>query len=68
MLQKMEKLNLIKDLDIYMEMKMLRNKVVHTYMPEKLEEIYSNIKRFGDILLEDFQKFEKIIKEETECL
>ncbi len=68
MLQKMEKLNLIKDLDIYMEMKMLRNKVVHTYMPEKLEEIYSNIKRFGDILLEDFQKFEKIVKEETECL
>ncbi|EDP74416.1 hypothetical protein [Hydrogenivirga sp. 128-5-R1-1] len=68
MLQRMEKLNLIKNLEIYMEIKILRNKVVHAYLPEKLEEIYSNVKQFGDILLEDFIKIKKFIKEETSCL
>ena len=51
-----------------MEIKILRNKVVHAYLPEKLEEIYSNVKQFGDILLEDFIKIKKFIKEETSCL
>ena len=68
MLQKMEKLNLIKDMETYMEIKLLRNKVVHAYLPEKLEEIYSSIKQFGDIILEDFAKIKKFMKEETSCL
>ncbi len=64
MLQRIEKLNLIEDTEAYMDMKILRNKVVHTYTPEKLEEIYSNIEKFGNILIKDFRKIKQFMEEE----
>ncbi len=64
MLQRIEKLGLIENAEMYMEMKMLRNKVVHTYTPEKLEEIYSSIEKFGKLLLRDFQNVKKFMEEE----
>lgn len=63
MLQRIEKLDLIEDTEAYMDMKILRNKVVHTYTPEKLEEIYSNIEKFGNILIRDFRKIKQFMEE-----
>lgn len=66
-LQKMEKLGLIENLEAYMEAKLLRNKVVHAYLPEKLQEIYESIEKFGKILLKDFEKIRKFNQEEIKC-
>lgn len=66
-LQKMEKVGLIENLELYMEIKVLRNKVVHAYLPEKLQEIYESIKNFGEILLKDFEKIKKFNQEEIKC-
>jgi len=66
-LQKIEKLNLV-DTGNYMEARILRNKVVHAYLPEKLEEIYSSIYRFSMMFLKDFEKIKKYCQEEIKCL
>lgn len=66
-LQKMEKIGIINNLEDYMEAKLLRNKVVYAYLPEKLEEIYSTVEKLSKILLQDFDKIEKYIQEEIKC-
>ncbi len=66
-LQKMEKLGLIENSQDYMEVKLLKNKVVHAYLPEKLQEIYESIEKFGRMLLKDFEKIKKFNQEEIEC-
>ena len=40
----MQKLNLTEDIEFWMEARILRNKIVHTYEPEKLKELYEEIK------------------------
>lgn len=63
----MAKLGLVSDIESYMEARALRNKVAHTYTPEKLEYIYSSIVKYSQMLLEDFDKIHKFIKEEIKC-
>lgn len=65
--EKMAKLGLVSDIESYMEARALRNKVAHTYTPEKLEYIYSSIVKYSQMLLEDFDKIHKFIKEEIKC-
>lgn len=65
--EKMAKLGLVSDVEQYMQARTLRNKVAHSYAPEKLEYIYSSILKFGKMFLEDFDKIKKFIKEEIKC-
>lgn len=67
-LEKMAKLGLVSDIEQYMEARTLRNKIAHTYTPEKLEYIYSSIVKFGKMFLEDFDKIKRFVKEEIKCL
>ncbi|WP_037919643.1 hypothetical protein [Sulfurihydrogenibium subterraneum] len=66
-LQRIEKLGIINNLEDYMEAKLLRNKVVHAYLPEKLEEIYETIAKLSSIFLQDFDKIKKYVQEEIKC-
>lgn len=42
-LNKMEKLNLISSVIMWMQMRDVRNRIVHDYLPEVVEEIYRSI-------------------------
>lgn len=42
-LLEMQKITIIKDIDFWMEARLLRNKIAHTYLPEELEKIYQEI-------------------------
>lgn len=42
-LHRMEKLGLVTNIDIWLEMRDLRNRIVHDYVPEKMAEMYQLI-------------------------
>ncbi|TRX00781.1 nucleotidyltransferase substrate binding protein [Candidatus Methylobacter oryzae] len=42
-LNRMEKLGLVTNIDIWLEMRDLRNRIVHDYVPEKMAEMYELI-------------------------
>ncbi|MEJ5173062.1 MAG: nucleotidyltransferase substrate binding protein, partial [Hydrogenothermaceae bacterium] len=65
--EKMEKLGLISDIELYMDARLLRNRIAHTYTPEKLEYIYSSVEKFSNTFINDFEKIERFIKEEEIC-
>ena len=43
-LHQMEKLELISNIDIWLDMRDVRNKIVHDYVPEKIAEIYQLVR------------------------
>jgi hypothetical protein len=43
-LHQMEKLDLISNIDIWLDMRDIRNRIVHDYVPEKIVEIYKLIR------------------------
>jgi hypothetical protein len=38
-----QKINLIDDIDFWIESRLLRNKIAHTYLPEKIKDMYDEI-------------------------
>ncbi|MCK4765445.1 MAG: nucleotidyltransferase substrate binding protein [Candidatus Aminicenantes bacterium] len=42
-LLKMQKINIIEDIDFWMESRLLRNKISHAYLPEEIKDIYQEI-------------------------
>jgi len=51
-LHPMEKLELISNIDIWLDMRDIRNKTVHDYLPEKIAEIYQLVRgEFYDELI-----------------
>lgn len=38
-----QKINIIKDIDFWMEARLLRNRIAHTYIPEETKDIYQEI-------------------------
>jgi len=51
-LHQMEKLGLISNIDIWLDMRDIRNKIVHDYLPEKITEIYQLVRgEFYDELI-----------------
>lgn len=42
---------------------MLRNKIAHAYLPEELEEIYTDIVKTGHEILKKFEHIKKKINE-----
>lgn len=68
-LLEMQKINIIEDIDFWVEARLLRNKIAHTYLSEDLEDIYqeihdssqelfNTIARIKDYLAKQFQKEE----------
>ena len=59
LLNKMEKLDLVSSVQCWMEMRDVRNRIVHEYLPEEIQEIYDII--MGEYAIE-LQNFESKIK------
>ena len=61
LLNRMEKLKFIDSVWIWMEMRNVRNKIVHEYLPEAIKEIYNSIMGpFWKQLLQVKKKIDKI--------
>ena len=61
LLLNMEKLNIISSVGIWIDMRDIRNRVVHDYLPHQIKEIYDLIMgEFKDELFLTKQKIEKI--------
>ncbi|HON79757.1 MAG TPA: nucleotidyltransferase substrate binding protein [Spirochaetota bacterium] len=61
LLLRMEKLTLVDSTLQWVEMRDLRNRIVHDYLPEKISEMYSLIlKEFGPALMEVAEKIKLI--------
>ena len=52
LLNRMEKLNLVSDATLWLQMRNVRNRIVHDYLPEQTAQMYSEISgRYGRELL-----------------
>ena len=61
-LHQMEKLELISNIDIWLEMRDIRSRIVHDYVPEKIAEMYQLIRgEFYNELRQLDQKLKKIV-------
>ena len=55
------KLNLISTMDIWLDMRGIRNRIVHDYIPEKIAEMYQLIRgEFYDEFTQLIEKTEKL--------
>ena len=52
----MHKIGLISSVEIWIEMRNMRNKISHEYIPEKIQLIYSKLKNQYQAELENFQE------------
>lgn len=59
----MQKLNLIDNIDFWMEARLLRNKIAHAYLPEQLKDIYKEIIKKSITIFDCANKVEKYFKE-----
>ncbi|MCP4986745.1 MAG: hypothetical protein GY928_12030, partial [Colwellia sp.] len=63
-LHQMEKMEIISGIDIWLDMRDVRNKIVHDYIPEKVAEMYALIRQdFYDELRRLSVKVSQIDKE-----
>ena len=62
LLNNMAKLDIISDIDLWFEMRNVRNRIVHDYLPEKIKEIYDDIMfKYSKELIKVKEKFENIL-------
>jgi hypothetical protein len=54
-----QKLNLIDDIDFWMETRLLRNRIAHAYLPEQLKDIYDEIMNKSTAIFDCMAKIEK---------
>jgi uncharacterized protein YutE (UPF0331/DUF86 family) len=58
-LLRLEKGRFISDVELYLKARILRNKIVHTYLPEELEELYEELVNTGKKLLGEVENLKK---------
>lgn len=58
----MQKIDLIDDLEFWIEARILRNKVAHAYLPEQLKDIYSEIGNKSLVIFNCLEKIAKYLK------
>ena len=58
-----QKLDLIDNIDFWMEARLLRNKISHAYLPDQLEDIYEDIIKKSQTVFECMKRLEKYIEE-----
>lgn len=57
----MQKLNIVDDIDFWMEARLLRNKIAHTYTPEKLKDIYDEIFKKSRTIFKSVDRIEEYL-------
>ena len=57
----MQKLSIIDAIDFWMEARLLRNKIAHTYVPEELKDIYNEIFEKSQIIFKSIDTIEKYL-------
>ena len=57
----MQKLNMVDAIDFWMEARLLRNKIAHTYVPEELKDIYNEIFEKSQVILKSIEPIEKYL-------
>lgn len=60
-LLEMQKLELIEDIEFWMEARLLRNKLAHAYLPEQLKDIYEEIIRKSEKIFITFEKLKEFL-------
>ena len=58
----MQKLNIIDAIDFWMEARLLRNKIAHTYVPEELKDIYNEIFEKSQEIFKSIDTIEKYLR------
>jgi len=58
----MQKLNIIDAIDFWMEARLLRNKIAHTYVPEELKDIYNEIFEKSQVIFKSIDTIEKYLR------
>ena len=57
----MEKLGIIDSAEKWLEVRLLRNRVAHAYLPAELKVIYAKIVNFSALVLSDFSRAESYV-------
>lgn len=57
----MRKLRIVDDIDFWIEARLLRNKIAHTYMPDEFKDIYNDIFKKSKIIFETISAIEKYL-------
>jgi hypothetical protein len=58
----MEKLGIVDSAEKWLEVRLLRNRVAHAYLPAELKVIYAKIVIFSGLILKDFSRAEAYVK------
>lgn len=61
----MQKIDIIDDLEFWIEARILRNKVAHAYLPEQLKDIYSEIMNKSPVIFNCLEKIAKYLKKNS---
>ena len=64
-LLRLQKAGYLDSVDFWMSARILRNKIAHAYLPEELREIYQDIVRFGQEIVNSTEKLKEKLKEEN---
>lgn len=62
----MQRLNLIDDIDFWMEARLLRNKIAHSYLPEQLKDLYNEVINRSKKIFEYVNRTEKYVEKMVE--
>lgn len=57
----MQKLNVIDDIEFWMEARMLRNKIAHSYLPKEVRDIYHEIVKKSKEIFEYTNRMERYL-------
>ena len=57
----MQKLEVVDSIDFWMEARILRNKIVHSYLPELLRDIYNEIINKSQVIFESVERIQKYL-------
>lgn len=55
----LQKVEFIDDINTWMDMRIIRNKIAHDYLPDQIKRIYEDILIYSKIIFETFQKIEQ---------
>jgi uncharacterized protein YlaI len=57
-----QKLNLIDDIDFWLEARRLRNKITHTYITDELKDLYNEVLKKSRIIFKTFDRVEMYVE------
>jgi hypothetical protein len=65
-LLEMQKIEIINDIDFWMEARLLRNKIAHAYLPEEIRDIYEEIFNCSKKIFATIDKIENLLSKKIE--